>query len=267
MRAGMTSRLGRRLERASRARRVRAADRCLLRQLQTGHRSRTSTSNALQALANPIAGSRGSETWPQSIRVCSAIPFDAWLSPPDAVTVIDGQQRKPALSALGWVFVRDSNRTFGGGTASSEVLRRSLVKRGWITDDEHREMYALSRLTPGTNLLAYCTAVGWRTRGFRGAVVTWLAASVPCSLIAVGVTALFDRVSESKPLGLALLVAMTVAFILLGASAWHLAKPQLTATAARRSIGLAVIVLALVWIGATPLTVLLVAATIGTVWA
>jgi chromate transporter len=34
-------------------------------------------------------------------------------------------------------------------------------------------------LTPGTNLLAFCTGIGWLLRGLSGALIALLAASVP----------------------------------------------------------------------------------------
>jgi chromate transporter len=146
------------------------------------------------------------------------------------------------------------------------VLRRSLVRRGWISDADHRQLYALSRLTPGTNLLAYCTAVGWHTRGPRGAIVAWLAASVPCSLIALGVTVLYDRIAQSPTLALALLVATCIALVLLAASAWHLARPQLTWSAAPRSAVIILLTVGLVMLGSSPVTVLLAAAAVGALW-
>jgi len=162
--------------------------------------------------------------------------------------------------------IRDANRTFGGGTASSEVLRRALVRRSWITDTDHRQLYALSRLTPGTNLLAYCTAVGWQTRGVPGALAAWLAASVPCSLIAVGATVLYDYLAGSPTFAISVLVGMTVALALLAASAWHLAKPQLTRAAAPRSTAITVLTVGLAATGASPIYVLLFAAGVGAVW-
>ena len=198
--------------------------------------------------------------------LCSVKPFDAPQCNPDAVAMEDTAARTPTLAALTWVMLRDANSTFGGGTASSEVLRRSLVKRGWMTNDDHRELYALSRLTPGTNLLAYCTAVGWRTRGAQGAIASWLAASIPCSLIALAATVLFDQASESRVLGFVLLVGMSVALVLLAMSAWHLAEPQLTLGAARRTAAVGAIALGLTIFGVSPLSVLLISAAVGGLW-
>jgi chromate transporter len=69
------------------------------------------------------------------------------------------------LTALAVVFARYANTTFGGGSATIAVLKEQVVaKREWISEADFDLNYALSRLTPGTNLLAFCTAVGWSTR-------------------------------------------------------------------------------------------------------
>lgn len=128
---------------------------------------------------------------------------------------------------LALVVARDSNLTIGGGTATSEVLRRSLTKRGWITDDEHRHLYAISRLTPDTNLLAYCPGVGSTTRGTAGALVALLASSLPATIVSLGARGAYEFLEDSPLFSGVVLIAMSIAVALLASSAWHLARPSL----------------------------------------
>jgi len=190
-----------------------------------------------------------------------AVPFDQSARRHDALGVSDVKAR-PTLLALAVVVTRDSNLTFGGGTVTSEVLRRSLIKREWIDDADHRALYALSRLTPGTNLLAYCTGVGWITRGLAGASVTWLASSVPAALLSLAARSAYVALSASQSLAVVVLLGMTVAVVLLGSSAWHLAKPFIKVGG---SWWVAIVTLAVVLtvIGFAPIQVLLVAALVG----
>src|SRR5437868_11293677 len=98
----------------------------------------------------------------------------------------------PTLAEIARVFTRYANTTFGGGSATIAVLRdQILTRRGWIDDAEFDLNYALSRLTPGTNLLAFCTAAGWTARRWSGAIVALLASSLPCSILAVLVTVFY----------------------------------------------------------------------------
>ena len=64
-----------------------------------------------------------------------------------------------------------------------ELLRRTFGARGWLTDEGHALLVAVSRVTPGTNILAYCVALGWQLGHWRGALAALAAASVPASLL------------------------------------------------------------------------------------
>jgi chromate transporter len=141
-----------------------------------------------------------------------------------------------------------------------------LSKRGWQSDGEHRQLYAVSRLTPGTNLLAYATGVGWQARGLAGAIAAWLASSLPASIIAVLAAITYESLSQSRLFSVVVLVGTAVAIILLLGSAWHLAKPHLTRSTGIRSGVVAATVLAFSIIDTTPSIILLVAAAVGAVW-
>src|SRR5438105_3128615 len=100
-------------------------------------------------------------------------------------------QARPDLGRMTWVFVRYGNFTLSGGSATAATLHRALVeKRHWLTDDQFTLCFALGRITPGTNLLAFCTGSGWVLRGMPGAIISLLAASIPCSIFVIVLTAL-----------------------------------------------------------------------------
>lgn len=78
------------------------------------------------------------------------------------------------------IFGRFRNITFGGGSATITVLHREIVsKRSWISEEIFALCYALSRVTPGTNLLAFETGVGWIVRGWIGAIISLVAVRFP----------------------------------------------------------------------------------------
>lgn len=128
-------------------------------------------------------------------------------------------------------------------------------------------MFAVSRLTPGTNLLAYCTAVGLTTRGPAGALMALIAASVPSSVMCVIATIVYERLAASPALSMLVLIGMTVAVLLLCSSAWHLAKPLLLdATTRKRAVVIAVVAAAMTLAGLSPIVVLLGAGALGAMW-
>ena len=174
---------------------------------------------------------------------------------------------KPSLLTLAAIVARESNLTFGGGAPTAEAIRRSFARRGWMTDDEHRRLFAVSRLTPGTNLLAYCTAVGLTTRGPGGAFTSLIAASVPSSVMCVIATLIYERLAASPTLSLVVLIGMTMAVLLLCSSAWHLAKPLLLNAATRqRAVVITLVAAAMTLAGISPIVVLLGAAALGAAW-
>jgi chromate transporter len=169
------------------------------------------------------------------------------------------------LGQLGWIVARDVNRTVGGGYAAMELLRRTFVARGWMTGATHGVIVAVSRLTPGTNVLAYCTAAGWRLRGWRGSAVALAAASVPSSIIIFLMTAALVRVATYRAVQAALAVGMLVACVLLFSAAWSLLEPYLRGRARVRVVAMLAGALFLYFAGLTPVRILLIASAVGLV--
>jgi chromate transporter len=176
------------------------------------------------------------------------------------------ERQRPTLRSLAWVVARNANWTIGGGVATIEMLRRGMVHRGWLNDSEHQQLFAAARVTPGTNLLAYCTAAGWHVRRTLGAIVALLAASVPCTVIAVVVTILYDRLEASPTFTVVVTLGMTVALAMLAVGAWQLARPQLNRAKAVRSGVILTLVAICYGAGVSPVWTLAAAAAVGVLW-
>ena len=173
----------------------------------------------------------------------------------------------PNLAQIAGVFARYANTTFGGGSATIAVLKEQLIdRRTWITPAEFDLAYALSRLTPGTNLLAFCTAAGWTARRWRGAIVALLAASLPCSLLAVLVTVFYDQLAGSALFQAALGGALAAAVAIMVSTAWVFAEPHVKA-APWKAVVIVPAVVGLAWgVRLSPVTILLAAAAVGLAW-
>jgi chromate transporter len=169
-----------------------------------------------------------------------------------------------SLQELTWLVFRDVNRTLGGH-ASMELLRRTLGARGWLTDEGHALLVAVSRLTPGTNILAYCVALGWQLARWDGALVSVVAASAPASVVIALLSATLVQVDQHPIVRIAIAVALSVATVLVFSTAWHLLRPYVQQTNTIRTGIIATIVVALVLARVTPIRVLLVAAILGVV--
>src|SRR3954471_18428286 len=150
-----------------------------------------------------------------------------------------GRRPAPTLAAIAHVFARHANTTFGGGSAPIAVLRRHLVDRhAWLDAAEFDLGYALSRLAPGTNLLAFCTAAGWTARGWPGALIALLAASLPCSILAVAVTVFYGELHTSALFAAALRGTLAAAVAIMLPTSGVSAEPHAGA-APRKALAIA----------------------------
>ena len=171
--------------------------------------------------------------------------------------------RRPSIGELARAVAFDVNRTVGGGNASTELLRRTFTARGWLDAPTHGLIIAVSRLTPGTNILAYCVTLGWRFHGWPGALAALVAASVPASLIVFLLTATLARIDRYAVVRALLALGILVAGVLVLASAWALVRPYLVKSSRVRVLVITGAAAGLMALDATPVRVLLVAALIG----
>jgi chromate transporter len=176
-------------------------------------------------------------------------------------------EKRPGLVAIAGVFARYANLTLGGGSATVAVIHEQIVtKRSWISELQFNLAFALSRLTPGTNLLAFCTAAGWLARRWLGAIVALLASSVPCSIIAVVVTHFYEVWQHNSIVLGALRGALAAAVAVMVYTAWHLSSAHIKAEPIRAAVVVPAAIALTTWASFSPVKVLLLAAVVGLLW-
>lgn len=132
----------------------------------------------------------------------------------------------PPMREFLWLNAKVVNGTFGGGSTILGVFQRELVeRRGWLTAEQYGLCFAVSRITPGTSILAFCAAVGWRFDGWRGAVLAMAAAAVPCAGIAVGMLLAYEELKGLAWFAIALRGAMAAAIGVMLAAGWSIMQP------------------------------------------
>ena len=88
-------------------------------------------------------------------------------------------------------FFRIGILSFGGGYAMLPLLRREVVeKRGWATDEELADYYAIGQCTPGIIMVNTATFIGYKQKGVAGGVLATLSAVLPSYLIILAIAAL-----------------------------------------------------------------------------
>jgi len=149
------------------------------------------------------------------------------------------------------------------------ALQRELVdRRGWITQEDYAIAYALARITPGTNALAFAAAVAARILGLRGAIAAVLAVTVPSAILAVLITQGYESWRSNATAMAA--IGGTVAAVagMMWASVWLLVAPNVGGIwkTVRACIFFGGAFMAAWRFGVTPLPVIAVAALAGFLW-
>lgn len=132
----------------------------------------------------------------------------------------------PSLIEIGGVFARYANLTLGGGSATAATMHRELVvKRRWLTEEQFTLCFALGRVTPGTNLLAFCTGFGWVLRGLAGAFTALLVSSIPCAMLVAALTALLSYWQDNLLVQAGIRGAVAAAVGITTKTCWTIAHP------------------------------------------
>ena len=88
------------------------------------------------------------------------------------------------LWSLFLTFARVGACTFGGGYAMLPILQLDVVeKKGYCTDEELTDMYAIGQCTPGVIAVNTATYIGSRQRGAVGALFSTLGVITPSIII------------------------------------------------------------------------------------
>ncbi len=77
-------------------------------------------------------------------------------------------------------FLKIGTFTFGGGLAMLPVIRREAVDiKGWMTDEEIADCFAITQSLPGVLAVNASIYIGNRIRGFRGALAAAFGVTLP----------------------------------------------------------------------------------------
>ena len=108
------------------------------------------------------------------------------------------KKEKTSLWLLFWTFAKMGVMTFGGGYAMLPILQREVIdNRGWATEEELMDYFAIGQCTPGVIAVNTATFCGYRVYGFRGAVFATLGVLFPPILIVLVISAFFWSFAEN----------------------------------------------------------------------
>ena len=114
---------------------------------------------------------------------------------------IDGKQEYPLNIYLDLflTFAKVGVCTFGGGYAMLPILQREVVeKKGWATDEELTDYYAIGQCTPGVIAVNTATFIGHKYKGIPGGILATLGLVFP-SIVMITVIAAFLKNFADSP--------------------------------------------------------------------
>ncbi|MCR4744689.1 MAG: chromate transporter [Lachnospiraceae bacterium] len=92
--------------------------------------------------------------------------------------------KKAGLAELFISFAKVGVMTFGGGYAMLPILQREIVEnKGWATDEDLANYFAIGQCTPGVIAVNTATFIGYKTRGKIGGIAATLGVVFPSVLI------------------------------------------------------------------------------------
>ena len=101
------------------------------------------------------------------------------------------------LIELFLAFARIGGLTFGGGYAMLPMLQREAVeKKGWVTEEELMDYYAVGQCIPGVIAVNTAVFIGTKAKGLAGAIAASLGVISPSIVIIVAIAAFIQSFSE-----------------------------------------------------------------------
>lgn len=84
--------------------------------------------------------------------------------------------------------------TFGGGYAMLPILQREVVEnKGWATEAELADYYAIGQCTPGVIAVNTATFIGQKTKGVAGGIIAMLGVVSPSLLIIIALAKIISN--------------------------------------------------------------------------
>lgn len=127
------------------------------------------------------------------------------------------------LLQLFWTFFKIGSFTFGGGYAMVPLIEREIVaRRHWINNDDFLALLTLAQSAPGPIALNTSVFIGYKCRGYWGALTATLGLTIPPLVIILVIAIYFADIRSNhyvdaaframRPAVVALMIAPIIGF-------------------------------------------------------
>ncbi len=163
-----------------------------------------------------------------------------------------------------WNFFKIGIMTFGGGYAMLPIIQRELVeKKGWATEEEILNYYAIGQCTPGVIAVNTATFIGNKRKGALGGFLATFGIVLPSLIIISVIAAVLTNFAEIAAVQHALAGIRVAVVVLVGFSV-----KKLMTSGVKQGLGWTLFLLTFLvsaLLGISPVAVVIVAAAVGVV--
>ena len=129
------------------------------------------------------------------------------------------------LWALFWIFFKLGAVNFGGGYALLPLLQKELVeKRGWATEEEMADYYAIGQCTTGAIAVNVSTFIGYKIKGILGGIVATLGFVFPALIVIFVIATILNNFMDIAQVKSAFAAIRVCVFVLILSAILKLSK-------------------------------------------
>ena len=132
------------------------------------------------------------------------------------------------LISLFLAFAKVGVMTFGGGYAMLPILQREIVEnKGWATEEELADYFAIGQCTPGVIAVNTATFIGRKRFGVAGGIVATLGVVFPSLVIISLLAGVITQFSELTWVKNAFAGVRVCVCVLIANAVWKLGKKSI----------------------------------------
>ncbi len=147
------------------------------------------------------------------------------------------------LLSIYWIFFKLGAVNFGGGYALLPLLQKEIVeKRGWATDEEMTDYYAIGQCTPGAIAINVSTFIGYKIKGVLGGIASTLGFISPAFFVIFIIATVLNNFADLEVVKSAFAAIRVCVFVLILSAIIKLSKKSVVD---KITFGIALVVLLL----------------------
>lgn len=103
-----------------------------------------------------------------------------------------------SLGEIFWIFAKIGAFTIGGGIPMIAAIKKELVERQWLTDEDFIDIITLAQTAPGLFAVNIAILTGHKLRGTKGSVVATIGSALPPFIIILLVAMFFTSYKDNE---------------------------------------------------------------------